>query len=94
MADETVLIRPVITEKSARLARENQYVFLISPDANKIQVADAVERIFKVKVTGIRVMNREGKRKRRGAHWHRRQATKRAIVTLAKGQTIDTAALA
>jgi large subunit ribosomal protein L23 len=94
MADETVLIRPIVTEKTARLAQMNQYVFQIGLDANKIQVAEAVERIFKVKVTGVRVMNREGKRKRRGAHWYRRQATKRAIVTLAKGQTIDTAALA
>jgi len=90
---ESILIRPVITEKTSRLAQQNQYVFAIHPDANKIQVAEAVSKIFKVKVLRVRTMNSAGKRKRRGQHWVHRSAVKRAYVTLAKGQQLDPSAL-
>lgn len=93
MQGEDILIRPVITEKSARLAQMNQYVFAVHPDANKIQVAEAVRRIFKVKVVAVHTVNVAGKRKRRGPHWVRRSSSKRAIVTVAKGQQIDVSAL-
>ena len=93
MQVEQVLIRPVITEKSARLAQANQYVFAVHPDANKIEVAEAVRQVFKVKVTAVHTLNIAGKRKRRGMHWVRRSSSKRAIVTVAKGQSIDVSAL-
>ena len=93
MHGETILLWPVVTEKTARLAQVNQYVFAVHPDANKIQVAEAVQKIFKVKVLSVRTQNCPGKRKRRGVRWVRRSAVKRAIITLAQGQQIDTSAL-
>ncbi len=93
MQAEQIIIRPVVTEKSARLAQFNQYVFEIHRDANKIQIAEAIKSIFKVKVLSVRTINNAGKRKRRGGRWIRRAAKKRAIVTLAKGQQIDASAL-
>lgn len=93
MQAEEIIIRPVVTEKSARLAQFNQYVFEIRRDANKIQVAEAIRTIFKVKVLNICTINSAGKRKRRRNRWVRRAAVKRAIVTLAKGQQIDASAL-
>ena len=93
MEGEEILVRPIITEKSARLAQFNQYVFAVHPDANKIQVAEAVRKMFKVKVMSVHTMNVGGKRKRRGMHWVHRSSSKRAIVTVAKGQQIDVSAL-
>jgi large subunit ribosomal protein L23 len=89
-----VLIRPVITEKNTRLIERSQYTFHVAPTANKIQVKDAVERIFNVEVVAVNMLVVKGKRKRilksrnfrefgREANW------KKAIVTLAPGQTID-----
>ncbi len=89
MDPERVLLRPLITEKSTRLAQDSQYAFVVSRDANKIQIRDAIQRIFKVNVLDVRTMNIDGKLKRRGVRWTRRSASKRAIVTLAKGQQID-----
>jgi large subunit ribosomal protein L23 len=93
----TVLIRPIITEKSARMAQDNQYVFAVNPDATKIDVRGAVEKLFKVKVIAVRVMNVKGKLKSRGlgrsVRWIRRPDIKRAVVSLAKGQQIDLSAL-
>jgi len=93
MQAEQVIIRPVVTEKSARLAQFSQYVFVVHPDVNKIEVADAVQRLFKVKVTAVRTLNSAGKRKRRGMRWVRRPSVRRAIVTVAKGQRIDVSTL-
>jgi large subunit ribosomal protein L23 len=88
----TVLIRPIITEKSARMAQDNQYVFAVNPDATKIDVRGAVEKLFKVKVIAVK-----GKLKSRGlgrsVRWIRRPDIKRAVVSLAKGQQIDLSAL-
>jgi large subunit ribosomal protein L23 len=89
-----VLVRPVITEKNTRLTERGQYTFEVAPTANKIQVRDAVQRIFKVDVVAVNMLVVKGKRKRilksrnfrefgRDADW------KKAIVTLAPGQTID-----
>ena len=93
MEPESIIVRPVVTEKSARLGQQSQYVFVVARDANKIEIADAVRKIFKVQVLSVRTMNSAGKRKRRGNRWVRRAAIKRAIVTLAKGQQIDAATL-
>ena len=84
-----VLIKPVISEKSYRLVDDGKYTFLVAPDANKTQIRQAVEQVFRVKVTGVNTINRPGKRRRTRYGWGRRPDTKRAIVTLAAGERID-----
>jgi large subunit ribosomal protein L23 len=84
-----VLLRPVISEKSYGLLDENKYTFLVHPDANKTQIKIAVQQVFRVKVTGVNTINREGKRKRTRSGFGQRKSTKRAIVSVAEGQRID-----
>jgi large subunit ribosomal protein L23 len=84
-----VLLRPVISEKSYRLADEGRYTFLVAPGANKTQIRQAVEEVFRVKVTGVNTLNRPGKRRRTRFGWGKRPDTKRAIVSLAEGERID-----
>lgn len=84
-----VLIKPVISEKSYRLADEGKYTFLVAPDANKTQIRQAVEAVFTVRVTGVNTSNRPGKRRRTRFGWGKRPDTKHAIVTLAAGDQID-----
>ena len=84
-----VLLRPVISEKSYGLLDENKYTFLVHPDANKIQIKQAVEEVFSVTVTTVNTANRQGKRKRTRSGFGQRNATKRAIVSLAEGDRID-----
>jgi large subunit ribosomal protein L23 len=85
-----IIKRPVITEKSHGMAAEgNQYVFEVDMRANKIQVADAVFRIFDVDVLKVRTMVMPAKRGQRGRKLYvRRKAWKKAIVTIAAGQNI------
>lgn len=92
-SEYSILIGPVVTEKATRLASFNQYVFKVAPWANKIQVKEAVQKIYKVKVENVRTSMCRGKRKLRKGHWVRRPAYKRAVVTLVKGTQIDPAAL-
>jgi len=84
-----VLLKPVISEKSYRLADDGKYTFLVAPSANKTQIRQAVEEIFHVKVTGVNTINRPGKRRRTRFGWGTRADTKRAIVSLAAGERID-----
>ena len=84
-----VLIKPVISEKSYRLVDDGKYTFLVAPDANKTQIRQAVEQVFRVKVTGVNTVNRPGKRRRTRFGWGKRPDTKRAIVSLAEGERID-----
>ena len=84
-----VLLAPVISEKSYSLLDENKYTFIVRPDANKVQIRQAVEQIFSVKVTSVNTLNRPGKRKRTRFSYGKRADTKRAIVTLAEGERID-----
>jgi len=86
-----VLKRPVITEKSAVQSDElNQYVFEVAPDANKIQIKEAVQVIFEVNVVKVNTMVMPAKRGRRGRNWYvRSRQWKKAIVTLAADQTIE-----
>jgi large subunit ribosomal protein L23 len=84
-----VLVKPVVSEKSYALLDENKYTFIVDPRANKTQVKQAVQRIFSVRVIGVNTINRQGKRKRTRTGWGRRANTKRAIVTLAEGDSID-----
>jgi large subunit ribosomal protein L23 len=84
-----ILIKPVISEKSYGLLDDNKYTFVVSPDANKTQIKIAVEQVFGVRVTSVNTMNRQGKRKRTRSGFGKRADAKRAIVTLAEGDTID-----
>ncbi len=86
-----VLIRPVVSEKSYALMDHNVYVFVIDPTATKIDVRHAVEQAFNVRVDSVNTLNRKGKtkRNRKGGGFGHRPDTKRAIVTLHEGDSID-----
>ena len=84
-----VLLAPVVSEKSYSLLDENKYTFLVATDANKTEIKIAVESIFKVKVTGVNTINRQGKKRRTRYGFGKRNDTKRAIVTVADGERID-----
>ncbi|RKN46760.1 50S ribosomal protein L23 [Streptomyces hoynatensis] len=84
-----ILLKPVVSEKSYALLDENKYTFIVDPRANKTQIKQAVQAVFSVKVIGVNTINRQGKRKRTRTGYGRRASTKRAIVTLAEGDTID-----
>ncbi len=88
-----VLRRPVITEKSTYQAGKlNQYTFEVAPDATKTLVKDAVETLFDVEVVRVNIINVPAKRSRRARSRRllvRKPGYKKAIVTLAEGQTID-----
>ena len=89
-----IILKPVITEKSTMLRdRSNKFVFVVHPHANKNQIKDAIEEFFNVKVRKINTCNVRGKVKtrfRRAGRFSGKQADrKKAIVTLAKGDTID-----
>jgi large subunit ribosomal protein L23 len=86
-----IIIAPVVSEKSYSLLDEGVYTFTVHPDATKPEIHDAVEAIFDVKVLKVNTLNRKGKRKRnrRTFTWGKRPDTKRAIVTLAEGHSID-----
>ncbi len=85
-----VVIRPVVTERSTELGEEqNAYTFLVSKDANKIEIRHAIERLFSVKVAGVRTLNYRGKWRRVGRSLGRRPSYKKAIVKLVAGERID-----
>ena len=84
-----ILLRPVVSEKSYGLIDENKYTFIVAPHVNKTQIRQAVEEVFRVKVTGVNTLNRQGKRRRTRHGWGKRPDSKRAIVTLAEGDRID-----
>ena len=91
MTDPTrVILSLVVTEKAERLkAEQSRYTFKVAPTANKIEVRDAVERLFKVHVREVRVMNYMGKMRRMGRFSGRRSDWKKAIVTLKQGERIE-----
>ncbi|MCL2736082.1 MAG: 50S ribosomal protein L23 [Propionibacteriaceae bacterium] len=84
-----ILLAPVVSEKSYTRIDENKYTFLVAPDANKTQIKIAVEKVFNVQVLQVNTVNRLGKKRRTRNGFGRRPDTKRAIVTLADGQSID-----
>lgn len=85
-----VLLAPVISEKATFVAEKNeQVVFLVTPDATKPEIKAAVEMLFKVQVESVQVANRQGKQKRTGRFTGRRNHTKRAFVCLKPGQEIN-----
>ena len=88
-----ILKRPIVTEKITGLQDKRQFSFKVSLDANKIQIAQAVEKKFRVTVTSVRTLTVKGKRKtqltRRGRFEGRKNTWKKAIVTLKEGDKID-----
>ncbi|HZK09407.1 MAG TPA: 50S ribosomal protein L23 [Bacteroidales bacterium] len=89
-----IIIKPIITEKMTELGEKlNRYGFIVRKEANKVQIKQAVESLYGVEVESVNTMNNAGKLKSRytktGLISGRTRATKKAIITLAKGETID-----
>jgi large subunit ribosomal protein L23 len=86
-----VIVAPVVSEKSYALMEAGVYTFKVHPSASKPEIRDAVQSIFGVKVSKVNTLNRPGKRKRnrRTFTYGKRPDTKRAIVTLVQGESID-----
>jgi len=91
MTPEQVIRRPIILTEKANLLREkrNQVVFEVTRDANKVQIKDAVQKLFKVTVTAVNTMVLRGKDRRMGRGYAKTQNWKKAIVTLKEGDSID-----
>lgn len=90
IAPEDVVVRPLITEKTLRLAeRENAYTFQIKLNANKIQVRKAIEALFPVKVESVRTSVTVGKMRRLGRRMGSTNSYKKAVVRLRDGDTIE-----
>ena len=83
------IIAPVITEKSTYASEHNKVVFKVANKATKPEIKAAVEALFNVKVTGVNTLNRKGKTKRFRGIVGRQKDYKKAVVTLAEGQSID-----
>lgn len=85
-----IIISPLVTEKSTTQREgQNQYSFKVDKKANKIEIKEAVERLFKVKVTEVRTTMIRGKVKRLGRRFGKRPDWKKAIVTVKEGDRID-----
>lgn len=85
-----IVKRPLLTEKyDLQRETQNAYAFEVDRRANKIQIRQAIETLFEVKVTGVRTQVMRGKPKRMGTHLGRRSSWKKAVVTLKKGDAID-----
>ena len=84
-----VLRRPLITEKSTDLQAQNKYVFEIADEANKPLVKQAIEKAFRVRVTGVNVVTVPGKTRRVGRRQVQTRSWKKAIVTLGPGNKIE-----
>ena len=90
MTPESVIRRPIfLTEKSNTLRTKNQVVFEVLRDANKVQIKDAVQKMFSVKVESVNTMVYRGKDRRMGRGYAKMQNWKKAVVTLAEGENID-----
>ena len=84
-----VIIRPIVSEKSYAGLEANRYTFLVHPDANKTEIKEAIQKIWNVRVLGVNTLNRKGKVKRQRYVTGRRSDQKRAVVTLAAGDSIE-----
>ncbi|MCB0076754.1 MAG: 50S ribosomal protein L23 [Anaerolineales bacterium] len=89
MNNYQVILRPVVTEKSMDQAEwDNQYTFEVALRANKRQIKEAVEALFDVEVTNVRTMVMKGKTRRWGRNFYSKSDWKKAVVTLAEGDSI------
>ena len=85
-----IIFEPVVSEKSYELIEHrNTYTFIVDPRSNKTEVKQAIQEIFDVDVIRVNTQNRKGKVKRTGYQLGKRKDVKRALVTLAEGQSID-----
>ncbi len=84
-----IILRPIATEKSSRLREYNQYTFEVLRSANKLEVKEAVEKIFRVKVVKVRICRMKGKPRRLGIFAGKTSDWKKAIVTLKEGERIE-----
>ena len=94
MENKIILVKPLITEKADTLSeRKNQYSFIVDKGANKIEIKKAVEKLYTVNVESVNTMIIAGKRKSRntkkGVLRGRKSSFKKAVITLATGETID-----
>ena len=91
MTPEQVIRRPIILTEKATLLREknNQVIFEVARDANKVQIRDAVQTLFKVKVTNVNTLLMRGKDRRMGRGFGKMQNWKKAVITLKAGDTIE-----
>jgi len=85
----TIIEQPLITEKSMDGVPDGKYTFRVDKNANKIEIAEAVEKIFNVKVEGVNTLTVKGKKRKMGRHIGRTPDWKKAIVTLKPGQKIE-----
>jgi large subunit ribosomal protein L23 len=83
------IVRPIITEKATQASEQNKVVFRVAIDATKPQIKAAVEKIFYVKVVAVNTMITKGKKKVFKGRAGQRSDVKKAVVTLAEGQTLD-----
>lgn len=89
MNNYDIIFAPVITEKTANMESEGKYVFKVDIRANKTQIKQAIENIFKVKVVSVNTLNNHPKDRRVGRYTGKTNRYKKAIVKLAKGNTIS-----
>ena len=83
-----IIIRPIVTEKTSDMMKDNKYTFQVAMGANKTEIRQAIEAIFNVKVVNVNAVRVEGKKKRMGRFEGKRSDYKKAIVKLASGNTI------
>jgi large subunit ribosomal protein L23 len=83
------LIKPLITEKAANLGINNQYIFIVNVDSNKVEIKKAIKQVYGVKATNVNIINNEGKIVRRGRYTGKRKDFKKAIVTIEKGKSLN-----
>lgn len=81
--------KPIVSEKTMELGKINKYVFLVDRKASSHEIKKGIESIYKVHVEAVNIVNQKGKVKRLGRQLGRRPSSKKAIVTIKKGQTID-----
>jgi len=84
-----ILIRPLITEKINRLKEQDKYAFEVAKNTNKIEVAKAINEVYGVKPTSVNIINKIGKKVRRGRVTGKRKDWKKAIITLPKGKSLN-----
>ena len=84
-----IIVRPIVSEKSYGGLERNTYTFLVTAEANKTEIKEAIQQIWNVRVMNVNTMNRKGKVKRTRLGTGRRPDQKRAVVTLATGDSIE-----
>ena len=84
-----IILAPIITEKTAGMEAESKYAFKVASSANKVQIKNAIEKKFNVKVMSVNIVNSHPKQKRVGRYTGMTNKYKKAIVTLEKGSTIS-----